>query len=754
MSKFYLDGKWNLFCIFPDGHETCPMECQVPGNIELALVEAGLEKDPYIGANARNFRKYEYCDFRYEHDFEAEPGEASLVFDGLDCYGDIYLNGSHVGECANALIPHSFKVNLQEHNHLEVIIHSADRRVRELPDEAAAFPHFTWERTGLWTRKPAHSLGWDIAPRLMLGGLWRSVHYDRLTQDAEFNELWVETLKLGKDGARLRFHYDFKTSLAMLDDVNIRLEARCKESCIVIEQPVFFTRGAIDISVANPILWWPAGSGEPSLYNMRCTLHRDGHVLAEGTGHFGIRTVELLRTDLDLASEGYFYFKINGEKVRIRGANHVPLDAFHSRDPQRMDAVLALFEDLGCNMLRVWGGGVYESDEFYDWCDRHGILVWQDFMLGCHAYPQHPRFLEMIRIEAESAVRRLRQHCSIALWCGDNECDQFYINVGAGNPNKNKINRQVLPDVVSRLDPLREYLPSSPYVSEKAWNLIQDGRVYDIIPERHLWGSRETFKLPFYSRKYKFISETGWHGCPSRSSMEKFLTPEHMVLEPDDKEWKVHASSPFDGYSYMEARNRLMKLQLEEYFTEKIEGLDDFILASQIHQAEAFKFMVEQARLDAECGGILWWNVIDCWPQFSDSVVDWYFNRKLAYWYLKRSQRDFCICCSETSSWKSRICAINDTREIVKGSYSLACDGEILLAGEFCVEAGGILELGQLRSPRAVNSLWLISWNANGKAGANHYISGNRVMSFEWYRRQLPKIAALDDMFDANKIGK
>jgi beta-mannosidase len=181
--------------------------------------------------------------------------------------------------------------------------------------------------------------------------------------------------------------------------------------------------------------------------------------------------------------------------------------------------------------------------------------------------------------------------------------------------------------------------------------------------------------------------------------------------------------------------------------------LDEYIKASQIFQAEALKFTIETARLDPECSGILWWNMIDCWPLFSDSVVDYYFGKKLSYHYIKRVLSPFCIMCTEPEAWSSQVVAVNDSSEYAQGTFTVECEGQILLQGDFKLSPGSCMKLGGLPSLRNSNALWLIRWNNQGVTGVNHYISGNNIVDYHWYCNALPKIAALDNSFESEKVG-
>lgn len=767
MLQFDLSGEWKLYAVDPEKMEITqpsqlkglkPITGSVPGNLELDLTRAGITKDPFIGENGKAYRKYEYFDFWYQREFTVPKnltGACDLVFDAVDCFAEYFLNGEKIGTSANAFIPFRFPVTVKSKNILTVRIISAEIAARDFPEESASITHMAQVWGTLYARKPAHDTGWDISPRLQLGGIWKSVRLEKKESDFNFINVWMDTRLIDqeKKSAWVILNYHFEAGRHSLDGYMLKFTGRCGKSVFTQETPAWFTYGQLRFIIQDPELWYPVGYGSPNLYKLTAELYDpQGKKIADFTRDIGIRTVKLDMTETNADGKGRFDFYINGIRVRIHGSNHIPLDAMHSRDPQRMKKVLELFRKSNCNMLRCWGGGVYESDEFYDFCDRNGIMVWQDFMFGCAAYPQNKTFFDIVQPEIEYEVRRLRSHPSLVLWCGDNECDQLYCSYQI--PLKwNHLNRELLPEIVHRLDPLRPYIPSSPYIAPEAEPHVYAGNI-TMQPERHLWGARETFKLPYYSQSQaKFISETGWHGCPNLSSLKKFLTPKHFKLDESDPEWDYHASNPFTwNGGPMKGRSLLNGKQLREYFHTYPKDLKEYARYTQIHQAEAFKFMVEGARLDPSCGGILWWNIIDCWPQFSDAVVDYYFGKKLAYHYLTRSQQPFCIMCREPAPWNSSVIAVNDTNETAAGTFEVETENGIELAGTFEIAPGGHKILGELRSPRATNALWLIRWQNNEKKGANHYISGNIQMDFAWYMKCLPAIATLDNSFDAEKF--
>jgi len=375
--------------------------------------------------------------------------------------------------------------------------------------------------------------------------------------------------------------------------------------------------------------------------------------------------------------------------------------------------------------------------------------VWQDFSMACAIYPQTPEFLEVMRKEAISVVRKLRNHPSLTLWSGDNEIDASFYDAGL-DPAHNKITREILPQVVFQDDPYRPYLPSSPYMSPE---VIATGNL-KLMPEDHLWGPRDYFKSPFYTQHTAhFVSEIGYHGCPSLSSIKRFIDAQHLWPWQDNPQWVLH-STDMTGNPY---RIKLMASQVKELFGVVPDDAQDFILASQVSQAEAKKFFIEMTRLNKwRSTGLIWWNVMDGWPQFSDAIVDYYFNKKLAYYYIRRVQQPVCVMVDEPKDWYCRVVAGDDSREDATGHYRVwdADSGDTLLEGNYAVKANDNLELGRIPVFHSGKRLFLIEWTANGKKFTNHYLQGFPPFSLDQYKSWLLKIAALQSDFDAASIGK
>ena len=438
---------------------------------------------------------------------------------------------------------------------------------------------------------------------------------------------------------------------------------------------------------------------------------------------------------------GQFLFKVNGEPIYVRGSNWVPLDSFHGRDTQHLIPTLEMWADLNCNMVRVWGGGVYEPDAFFDWCDANGVMVWQDFMTGCGVFPQDDDYARATREEVLSVVIRHRNHPSLALWSGNNENDgAFRWFVGhklARDPNKDRNSRKTIPDVLFEYDLTRPYLPSSPYYSPD----VAAGKAKP--SEDHLWGARAYYKVPFYTNSpCWFASEMGYHGCPNVESLKKMMTPgavfpwkeitgedPHRDFHWND-EWQIKACNPSvtPGAMRHSTRNNLMTNQTKIMFGRVARDLETFVDQSQFVQAEAMKTFCEvfRSRKFTRFNGLIWWNVRDGWPIISDAVVDWYGGKKQAYFALRSVQRNQLVMVGDDHvAW-----AVNDSRHPVKGhaKFTDRESGKVLFDADYEVAANSKTRLGEI--PFAGQGLILIEYACDGETLRNHFLYG--APPFDW----------------------
>jgi beta-mannosidase len=830
MSSISLDGEWLLYHYEHGTLEIetpadllasglVPIPARVPGNVELDLQRAGALPDPFVGANIRLLRPFEFHDWWYRREFDL-PAEyagqrVELVCEGLDTFATIWVNGQEAGVSLNMLTSHRYEVTnlLQAGQANEIVIRLASAMV-EASHHTYDVGVMSWEHRweGLYVRKAAHMWGWDIMPRAVSAGIWRPLRLQTIPEHT-IEQLYYWTIDANPQQAVLGIRFQVRLGEPISAPVNrpvdglvMRFEGVCREHRFEYAWPLEFIADGCNIPIPGAKLWWPAGYGEPNLYTITAQLRRGDEVLAERVERVGLRKLEVDRTeiagqawtpepagepparvDTPPLAESHFVIRVNSEPVMIKGTNWVPLDAFHSRDTGRLAEALEMVADLGCNSIRCWGGNVYEQDAFFDWCDAHGVLVWQDFAFACCIYPQNRLFLTSVRREVEKTAQRLRNHACLAVWCGDNEIDMAYHSQGR-DPGRNRLTREIIPLVLERLDPQRAYIPSSPYIPPA---LVQRADAWTATPEQHLWGPRGYYKSPFYTKhSAHFIGEIGYHGCPNVSSIERFITPEHLWPWQDNDEWQVHAVYHWNHHAIERDRIQLMADQIRELFGEIPQDLPAFALASQITQAEAKKFFIESTRLRKwQTSGILWWNLLDGWPQFSDAVVDYYFGKKLAYHYIRRAQQPVCVFISEPTltlshnrnleamgreathsfqisesspkggrggEWGLPLIASNDSLQDAEIHYRVwdADSGQTAAEGDFHLPANQNWQLDSLPAAEGEQKLFLIEWQEGDDKFGNHYLYGAPPFSLERTRGWLAQIAALPRPFEVAEIAR
>ncbi len=791
-----LNGKWDLYLAphhqvketeyefsplnikkLPKNIDFVKVDAEVPGNFELDIQRAGLLPDLFLGTNTLLCQQYENQHLWYIKEFTLDKipeGDVYLRFEGIDTFAQIYLNGENLGYCDNMLIEHEYLVeNLKKgKNEICVCIYPTAIWARQYKENALAVG-LPYNEDSLHIRKAPYMFGWDIMPRTVSGGIWRGVSLiEKPKRRIEDFYIGVASMNVRNEYANLSGQIRLHTEDDLLCGYEAVITGDCGESHF--EQNIRFlgVNRNFRLDFHGAKFWWPRGEGDQNFYDIEVKLYHNDELCDTFKTRIGIRCVELVRTSvIDDDGNGKFEFIINGRRTFIMGTNWVPLDAFPSQNEKRLTQALEMTYDIGCNMIRLWGGNVYESDEFYNWCDEHGIMIWHDFIMGCAYYPQYEEFCQMLREEAISAVKRLRDHPSIVLWAGDNECDVFYTyaykNLQRLDPNKNVLTRKVLPDVLRIYDGFRPYLPSSPYVDEKAFALLDTHS----LAEDHLWGPRNYFKSEYYKNATAlFASETGFHGCPSVESIKKFITKENlwpMILPTGrpNEDYIVHAASMETKHiGKYEYRIALMLKQvavlfggasdnnrgvataeetleyfecMKQLFGDGEQALEGIAKASQIFQAEAFKYMIERFRIrKATHGGLIWWNLLDGWPQISDAVVDYYFTKKLAYDYIKNSQQSLCLMFDEpTEDNTINLFAANEFIEDKKFTYTVTRinDNTVVANGEATIDARGVLKLDAINVNPNEKEIFLIEWKCADIIGRNHFVNNIRGIDYNTY---------------------
>lgn len=701
----------------------------LPHDIALSVMPYHMPNEFYFSKNSLESQKYEDLHAFYFATFDSEEGLFNLKLNRVDLYADVYLNGEKVLSTDNAFIAFEKEVSLLKKNELVIHIRPVMLESRKYKVSPSCFM-LKYNGACVYARKPAHSYSWDIFPRNVLGGIFDVVEFSPIKKDKilenYFFTQWIKGTK-----AKVTISTSFALTKDTLFGYEVEIIGECEDSRFYHRDKLWSNLCRNHFEIENCKLWEVKNFGKPYLYNLTIRLYHDGKLLDERFEKVGIRTVALERTSYCDENGGKFKFIVNGRDTFILGTNWVPVDAMYSHSKERLGKALELLDESGCNMVRVWGGGIYEPDEFYEYCDEHGILVWQDFMMACGLYPQDENFLENLKKEATQVVVRLRNHPSIALWAGDNEVDSFVMwqNSCFINPNFNKATRETIPEVLFVNDPTRVYLPSSPYYDQKTFEKRA------VPSEDHCWGPRDYFKSEYYrdaTQTVGFISEIGYMGIPCESSLRKFIQ-EDALNDFHSDDYLVHISSPETENAFYQFRVDLNLQPIIAMFGEVPNKLEDAIACSQITEAEALKYFIERMRIrKKEAGGIIWWNLIDGWPQLSDSVVDYYHVKKLAWYYVLSSQQYVCFIMNETEHGVE-LWAVNDTNKDEELTYSVEnVDAkEQVFCGSIILKANSVEYLGE--RPKTTKAFFNIEWNGQNVCGKNHFFINDDKISLSSY---------------------
>ena len=752
MQKFLLNGEWSLTFTLPDEDKRIETTVSVPCNVEPYLVALGLIDDYMPADNAFATQKFEAVDdWTYTKCFDApeiaEGYTQNLVFEGIDTIAEVFLNGEKLLDCNNMHLTHRIDVTnrlKKTCNELKVVIRSSELYAREHLHDM-----FSSSRDGVTNydsyahlRKARHQWGWDNAPRLITSGIIRSVYLEQLPPK-RFEEVYLFTDKITDDYVLLGANWIYKTPKKVFCNHRIRVSL-LDGDCVIHsqEEPALFVQGSSSYVVPRDkiSLWWPAGFGEPKLYTVRLEMLEEGEVVARYEAPFGIRTIKLDWTE-DTSDEcpGEFVFYVNGERTYIRGTNWKPLDPLVSLSDAKLKEGRALAEikALNCNMVRVWGGGIYEDEIFYNFCDRNGIMIWQDFMFACEVPPTDDEYCKTVAEEATFIVKKYRNHPALAVWCGDNENDKVMQHKNQNSqalPSDSKISREVLKKAVLCNDHFRTYLPSSPFVSDKTFIETTKGELIHHSTERHLYAEIHLEPSAIRACKSIFLGETGPFWTSAITVNNRIFAREKARAE---RLWNAPVELPV-------ARNTTIFHQDEYYFKrwrqsaktncEKLLGRDfafselhDFSIALNLLCAEDFKDLIEYCRTSRpHKTGVIWWSLMDMFPMlFNYSVIDCDYNRKMPYYWIQKSQQEFALMAVRKEiGGKLALYAANDTLEEHKAEYTVTAYEEDLsshvIASGVCTQAKNAVGLIRQIEEGDRPQLLIIKWTENGNTYFNH----------------------------------
>ena len=672
----------------------------VPGVVHTDLMDNKIIEDPFFRLNERGMQWIDKEDWIYQTTFQLTPEmmgreNIDLIFKGLDTYADVYLNEKKILEANNMFREWktSIKPDLKPgENVLKIYFHSPIKvdipKWDALPyqyeagnDQSENGGVFN-KKVSVFARKAGYHYGWDWGPRLVTSGIWRPV-YVEAWDNARINDVFIRQPEVSKSRASLIGEVEILADKE-IDQANVTI-TEAASGRVLAGQTVSLQKGinkiSLPFSIKSPKLWWSNGLGEPHLYSFRTDLTVNNQTSDAWTEEVGLRSLKIInRPDKDGKT---FYVELNGIPVFAKGANYIPQDNFLPRvTPEQYEKTILDAANANMNMLRIWGGGTYESDLFYQLCDRYGILVWQDFMFACSLYPAEGELLENIRQEAIDNVKRLRNHACIALWCGNNECNDAWFNWGwqkrykAQNPEyEQKIWKQfndqynvTLPQVVEEYAPESFYWPSSPFAR-------YDGGSDDRNGDRHYWEVWHGKKpIEMYNKeRSRFFSEYGFQSFPEFESVKRYA--------PRQEDWDIYSEVMMSHQrGGMHANELIETYLLNEY--RKPRNFEAFLYMNHVLQGDAIKTAIEAHRRDMPyCMGTLFWQHNDCWPVASWASRDYYGRWKAQHYFARKAYRDILVSPIADEDGQLKVQIVSDRHKVCNGRLEvkvMKLTGEVL----------------------------------------------------------------------------
>lgn len=622
------------------------LPAKVPGTVHLDLMDNKIIPDPYQDENEKKVQWIENEDWEYQIAFtvssqELKNDNIDLIFNGLDTFSEIYLNGKLLKKTDNMFRKWNIPVKQylkSGNNTLQVKFKSAVNTGKEL---AKKVPFTLPESPRSFVRKAQYQFGWDWGPRLVTAGIWKDVQLE-FWNNAKI--ITVKDIQNRSDKGVNDLHFDVEIYAQNDGDYTLDLNKT--------HQKISLKKGINTISVPYETkgmkLWQPNGRGDANLYDFKIKLSKNQKNIDGKDIRIGVRTVELIQEKDEKGKS--FYFKVNGQPLYIKGTNWIPGDSFSPRmTKEKYRKLIKDTKDANMNMIRIWGGGIYEDDEFYKACDENGILVWQDFMFAGSFYPADEAFLNNVKEEVKDQVNRLQNHPSIALWCGNNEIDEAIVNWGYQKQFKyskndslqvwkdyKKLFHEVIPNALAEnlKSEKNIYWPSSPSIGWGHKESLTEG-------DSHYWGvwwGEQPFEI--YNEKVgRFMSEYGFQGTPSLETTKSMFsgTPDLNLQNPTIKAHEKHAR----GWDI-----------INEYLKRDYKIPTDFIqynYVSQLLQARGMQIAIEAHRRAKPYNmGTLYWQLNDCWPVVSWSSIDYLGNWKAFHYQAKRSFEPVLVSIAET----------------------------------------------------------------------------------------------------------
>ena len=612
----------------------------IPSNVHSDLHQHQLIEDPFWENNELKLQWIEEENWIYSTKFQLTKEELSydfidIVFEGLDTYSEVILNNQLVFSSDNMFVGYEKEVKsllLVGENTLEVKFTSPIKqnrdRVNNYPYTLPSGSETTALQVGSFTRKAAYHFGWDWGPRFVTMGIWKPV-YLKFYNEAKINHVLTETKKINEDFAIQEFHIEIESALH-LDNYSLGIG----DSLFSIKLKEGINNIRTSIQIDHPKLWWTHDHGNPNLYTENITLNKNNQNIDNQLIKYGIRQVELINETDSIGTS--FYFKLNGKPIFIKGANYIPQSSFLTDvTAEKYYNLLQMSKEAHMNMLRVWGGGIYEQDLFYNLCDSLGILVWQDMMFACSLYPTlEDEFINSIQEEITQNIKRLQKHPCIALWCGNNEVDVAWHNWGwqhqFGYSSEDSLNiwkgqqqlfEYLIPGIIKNLDN-RPYIPSSP---QSNWGNKENFN-HGCMHYWDVWHGKKDIDA-FKYHVGRFMAEYGFQSYPPMETILHFTDSSHLSLTDSVM---INRQKSYIG-------NGMIEDQINKFLS-PANSFEDFVEKSQEVQSMALNFALNaHINKQPHCMGTLFWQFNDCWPGPSWSIIDYYQRPKKGYHTVKKA---------------------------------------------------------------------------------------------------------------------
>ena len=683
---------------FKNNIDSVWLEASVPGDVHTDLLKNGLIEDPFYRLNEHDLQWIDKTDWEYKTEFDLSQKDLNshslaLEFQGIDTYSSIYLNDSLIGTTDNMFIGKTVDIkNFAKlgKNKLYIKLFSPINKGVKLHDslgyDISSFNGNDLaeigkvegnKRVSVFTRKAPYHFGWDWGPRLVTSGIWQPINI-KTWNYFNIEDLYIRQISLD-ESASLVAEIELESYL----EIDEMISEIYVDNQKVSTDLIYINKGANKIEIPFTIkdyeLWWPNGMGNQNMYDVKVKL-RSNNNFVTSSKRVGLREINLVTSEDSIGNN--FYFEVNKKPVFMKGVNYIPQDIFLNRvSDDKYEELLESAVDANMNMIRVWGGGIYENEIFYNLCDEKGLLVWQDFMFACAMYPGDEDFLKSVEQEAKYNVKRLRGHPSIALWCGNNEVRSAWKNWGwekdvmenqspeiASVISKayDDVFHKILPEVVNNLDTSTAYWPSSP------GSTFSGGTESYTSGDAHYWGvwwGKEDFES--YNQKVpRFMSEFGFQSFPEFSSVDKYTNESDYSIYSEVM--KSHQRSSI-GNSTIE------DYMLRHY--NKPKSFKGYLYVSQILQAYGMSIGMESHRRNKGYSmGSLYWQLNDCWPVASWSSIDYFGKWKALHYSTKKAFQPVLINFLKTDS-EIELHIISDlleSKEVDLNLKVLSFSGEVL----------------------------------------------------------------------------